>query len=235
MKSIFLLILAIAPGGSFTGQTLRLEDQSDWWSLCNEKELSLNIKLVDKRFDTSNFKILGWSLETLDFGKVATKLGKAPIVSRGYASYSRSQACYVSNSDSDKIYLIFESGEGLSSTFYIFRGGPNWKGSSLCVRSDQVSSDLATGTGLRLGLSRAEVEAILGRPDSAAGNRIAYCREFKRKATREEFERLRHEDPNLTDERAHELYDFIEESIQIQANFTDQKLSYFFVSTSSQS
>jgi hypothetical protein len=86
-----------------------------------------------------------------------------------------------------------------------------------------------------LGLSRAEVEAILGKPDSAGGNRIAYCRDFKRKATREEFERLRHEDPNPTDKRAHELYDFIEESIQIQADFTDQKLSYFFVSTSSQS
>jgi hypothetical protein len=229
------LVVCLSISAFLTGQTVRLEDQSDWWSMNNEKEPILSVDLIEKPFDIKNFNILGLSLKTLDFDKVAVKLGKATLVERGHASYSRSQLCYFSGSGSDRIHLIFEGGEGGSSTVYIFRGGPNWKGSKLCVKSNRVSSDLTTGTGLRLGLSRAEVEAILGKPDSAGGNRIAYCRDFKRKATREEFERLRHEDTTLTDKRAHELYDFIEESIQIQADFTDQKLSYFFVSTSSQS
>jgi len=82
-----------------------------------------------------------------------------------------------------------------------------------------------------LGLSRAEVEAILGKPDSTAPNRVAYCRTFKRKVTKEEFKRLVAEDPRLSEERAHELYDFVDETIQIEGRFTNQGLSYFFVST----
>jgi hypothetical protein len=179
----------------------------------NEKEPILDVPLVEKRFDTNNFKILGLSLTTLGFDDVAARLGKAAVVERGDASYSRSQACYFSGSGSDTIHLIFEGGEGGSSTVYIFRGGPDWKGSNLCVRSNRVSSDLATGTGLRLGLSRAEVEAILGKPDSVHGNRVSYCRAFKRKATKEEFD--------------------IQEVLHIEARFTNQGLIYFFVSTTS--
>jgi hypothetical protein len=232
MKSWLLLVafyMSLNP--SPNGRTVRLEDRSDWWSLNNEKEPGLNVELKEKHFDTNNFKILGLSLATLDFDKVAVKLGKATIVERGDASYSRSQACYFSGAGSDTIHLIFESGEGMSSTVYIFRGGPEWKGSNFCVRSDRASNDLATDTGLRLGLSRDEVEAILGKPDSATPNRVAYCRSFKRRVTKEEFERLRRDDSKLSAERAHRLYDSVEETIQIEGRFTNQGLSYFFVST----
>ena len=233
MKPLFFLILGVSLSASSVSQTLRLEDRSDWWSLNNEKEPELYVKLVEKHFDTSNLKILGLSLETLDFDKVAAKLGKATVVERGDASYSRSQACYVSGSGSERIHLIFESGEGMSSTVYIFSGVPDWKGSNVCVTSNSVSSDLATATGLRLGLSRAEVEAILGKPDSVRGNRIAYCREFKRKATKAEFDRFRREDPQLSESRAHALYDFVQEVMRVEARFTNPGLSYLFVSIQS--
>lgn len=236
MKSLVFLILGISLSASSASQTLRLKDRSDWWSLNNEKEPGLNVELAEKHFDTNNFKILGLSLETLDFDKVAAKLGKASVVERGDASYSRSQVCYVSGAGPDRINLIFESGEGLSSTVYIFRGGPDWKGSNLCVKSNRVSSGLTTGTGLRLGLSRAQVEAILGKPDSVESNRVAYCREFQREATKEEFERSRREYPApLSDKLAHEKFDFVPVTIQIEARFKNLELNYLFVSTTSQS
>jgi hypothetical protein len=225
------LIVCLFISASLTGQTVRLEDQSDWWSMNNEKEPILSVDLIEKTFDTKNFNILGLSLKALDFDKVAVKLGKATVVKRGDASYSRSQVCYFAGSGSDMIHLIFEGGEGGSSTVYIFRGGPDWKGSNLCRRSDRVLDDLAIGTGLKLGLSRKEVEAILGNPDSTEGNRIAYCREFKRRTTKEEFDRLRNDDPRLSEKQAHELYDSVEETMQIEARFTGQGLSYLFVST----
>jgi hypothetical protein len=232
MKSFVFLILGISLSAASSSQTLRLEDRSDWWSLNNEKEPGLNVELLEKRFDTNNFKILGLSLEKLDFDKVAAKLGKAAVVQRGDASFSRSQACYVSGLGSDGIHLIFEGGEGGSSTVYIFRGGPDWKGSNLCARSNRVSAALTTGTGLRLGLSRPEVETILGKPDFVAGDRVAYCREFQKKATKEEFEKSRQEYPaHFSDKLAHEKFDFVPVTIQIEARFKNLELNYLFVST----
>lgn len=229
-------VLALLIFGLFAlptkGQNVRLEDRSDWWSFYNEKEPGMhNLKLAEKRFDRNNFRILGLSLSTLDFRVVAAKLGTAKIVDRGDASYSRSQACYVSADDSDKVYLIFEGGEGGSSTFYLFHAATDWKGSKFCAQSALVSENLATATGLKLGLARDEVEAILGKPDSTEQNRIGYCREFKRRTTREEFQKLRGDDPNLTDKQAHRLYDLIDDSMQVEIHFAEGKATYMYVST----
>jgi hypothetical protein len=231
MRFRSLLFISIFIASASNGQNVRLEDRSDWWSLYSEREPGLKVKLTEKHFDTRSFTIIGVNLVTLDFKKVASRLGRATIVDRGDASYSRSQACYVSDGGSEKIHLIFESGEGGDTAFYLFRGGAGWKGMSYCVKSNQVSADLTTGSGLKLGLTRAEVEAILGKPEAAAADRIAYCREFKKKTTKQEFERLRNSDPRASDKMAHEQYDFIEESLWIEARFTEDGLSFLYVST----
>jgi len=232
MKWLTMLFISISLCPSASGQTIEMQDHSDWWSLNNEKEPGLTVKLTEKKFDTDNFKILGLSLDTVEFDQVAAKLGKARKIHRGDASNSRDQACYVSVGDSEKVHLIFESGEGSSSTFYLLRGGADWNGSNLCVKSDAVTGDLTTGTGLRLGLSRTQVEDILGKPDSASGDRVAYSREFRRRATKEEFERSRREYPmQLSDKRAHEEFDFIPVTIQIEARFKNLEMNYLYVST----
>jgi hypothetical protein len=236
MKWTGLLLVSMSMFATADSQTVRMEDRSDWWSMYNEKEPGLPVELVEKNFDIKNFNILGLSLDTLGFDQVRVTLGKAKIVDRGDASYGRSQVCYVSGHGSEPVHLIFEGGEGMSSSFYLFRGGPDWKGSNLCVKSDRVSVDLTTGTGLRLGLSRAEVETILGKPDSLSGDRVAYCREFQRKATKEEFERSRREYPApLSDKLAHEKFDYVPVTIQVEARFKNLELNYLYVSTTSQS
>lgn len=190
-----------------------------------------NTEGLEKRFDRNNFRILGQSLDTLDFQVVAAKLGKAKIVDRGDASYSRSQVCYVSADNSEKVYLIFEGGEGGSSTFYLFRGVTDWKGSRFCVGPPLVSAELSTATGLKLGLTRNQVEGILGKADFAEANRIGYLRGFKRRTTKQEFEELRGPDSKLSDKRAHELYDWIDDSLGAEFRFTEEVVSYFYVST----
>jgi hypothetical protein len=89
---------------------------------------------------------------------------------------------------------------------------------------------MATATGLKLGLSRSEVEGILGTADFVAADRIGYLREFKRRTTKEEFQKLRAGDSNLTDKRAHELYDFIPDTMQAEIRFTAGRASYLCVS-----
>jgi len=234
MKTLCLLLACIAMSTNTGGQSIRMKDSSDWWSMNGEHYPVLTVKPVEEHFATQNFKILGLSLDTVDFETIASKLGKAPVLERGDASTGRSQVCYTSYAGSDKIHLVFEFGEGQSSTFYLFRGGADWNGSNQCVKSGKVTADLSTETGLRLGLSRAQVEAILGKPDFVKGDRIAYCREFYRKATKEEFEKSRQEYPgSFSDEAAHQQFDRILVTMQLEARFTNLQMSYLHVSTDS--
>jgi len=200
----------------------------------NERNAGLHLEPIEKHFDTRNFKIAGLSLDTLTLEAVASKFGKAPVVERGDASTGRSQICYTSGKASDKIHLVFEFGEGQSSAFYLFRGSTDWDGSNRCVKSSKLTANISTDTGLRLGLSRAQVETILGKPDVAEGDRIAYSREFYRKATKEEFERSRREYGGvLSDEVAHEKFDLVQITLEVEARFKDFKINYLYVSTDS--
>lgn len=79
-----------------------------------------------------------------------------------------------------------------------------------------------------------QVEAILGKPASAKGDRVAYSREFHRRATQEEFERSRREYPeSLSDELAHQKFDQVPVKMQIEATFKNLQMNYLVVSTDS--
>jgi hypothetical protein len=234
MKLLLLLSFYASICASLGGQSIRLEDSSDWWSMNNQRNLGLYMEPIEKRFDTRNFKILNLSLDTLTFAAVASKLGKAPVVERGDASTGRSQICYTSGTSADKIHLVFEFGEGQSSAFYLFRGGVDWSGSNRCVKSSKLTENVSTEIGLRLGLPRVQVEAILGKADVAEGDRIAYGREFYRRATKEEFERSRQEYPeSLSDEAAEGKFGSVPVTMELQARFKDSKMNYLYVSTDS--
>jgi hypothetical protein len=234
MKTLRILAACISICTCSYAQSVRLKDSSDWWSISSEHYSGLIKTPLTKPFDPRNFRILGLSLDTVDFDAVVAKLGKASVVDRGDGSTGRSQICYASIAGSEQIHLVFESSEGETSTFYLFRGGADWIGSSRCAKSNKVTASLSTETGLGLGLSRLQVEAILGKPDSAKGDRIAYLREFQRRATKEEFERSRREYPeSLSDELAHQKFDQVPVTMQIEANFKNLQMNYLVVSTNS--
>ena len=233
MRTAVALVIGLCLSLDPYGQTtVRLKDSSDWWSLNNEHFPDSTPGLVDKAFNTNNFRILSLSLDTVDADSVASTLGRVQIVERGNASYSRSQMCYASSEGTEKSYLIFEFGEGQSATFYLFRGRANWTGENLCVRSRAVNEKLSTGAGLKLGLSRGAVIAILGKPDYEKGDRIAYSRRFYRTATKQEFETARREYPEaLSDEAAHKQFGRIPVTMQLEGRFNSDRLTYLYVST----
>src|SRR5271163_1314594 len=170
-----------------TSQIVRIEDRSDWWSIRNEKFHEPDVSAQSMELDGGNFQIAGLALEKDEIEQVEAKLGKAKVVQRGEASSGREQVCYVSKSAA-KAYLIFEFGE-VGSAFYLFEGGPAWTGSEFCAASEGVSAMIHTPSGLTLGLTRQQLEAILGKPDFVTGDRLIYFRETDKKASPEEFER----------------------------------------------
>ena len=137
----------------------------------------------------------------------------------------------MSSARSPLVHLVFEFGED-ESLFYIFAGGRDWKGSNYCVRSTQVSGNLSTASGLRLGLAPQQLEDILGHPDATVGDTLFYFRQVHKKSTPAEFEEQRKEYPEkLSDALAHEKFDFHTVEQYIVAKFANSKLYYLAVQT----
>src|SRR6267378_237574 len=202
LNAILLMMLVLG----LAGQALRIDDKSDWWSLLNENTPEPNLKARTKVLADTNFTILGLAAGT-QFDEIAAKLGKAQSVQRGDASSGREQVCYASANSTETVHVIFEFGE-LTSVFYLFTGGKDWKGSDLCHKSKQISRTVSTSSGLRLGLTRAQIEAILGKADFATNDKLIWNRQVEKRTTAEEFARMRREYPEpLSDKVAHEKFD----------------------------
>ena len=148
-------------------------DNSDWWSLTRDLN-GPNIEPQKHVPAASNFSILGIRLgENDNSADIAAKLGKAPIVGRGDAATARAQVCYASAGGSPLVHLVFEQGE-VDYAFYLFSGGPDWQRSDLCTKSPMISLNVKSGSGLALGETQSQVEAILGKPTTTWKNRLIY-------------------------------------------------------------
>jgi len=233
MKSLALFWITFLSLCFFAGaQTVKMKDRSDWWSILNENSHGPNIKPSDVGFSAGTFEIAKLNLARMKFSDITAALGKTAHIERGDASTARQQACYKSLNDKSPVYLIFEFGEDESS-FYLFNTGSDWKGKSYCTASKQVSNEIGTRSGLKLGLTPDQLKRILGQPDAAVGDRLVYSRAVKMTSTPEEFERQRREYPDrLSDKLAHEKFDHYTLSVYVEARFTNSKLSYLAVSKS---
>ena len=153
-----------------------LKDNSDWWSpvrregtdepTAEDEQLSggLRNKIPVQR-DLGKFSILGVPIASHEgddwLRDIEARLGKTKIVERGDGAAGRSQLCYRSARPGD-VKLIFEQSETFYS-YYLFDDGDSWKGEEYCAESPKVTPTLATLGGLRLGMTEAESEAILGK------------------------------------------------------------------------
>ena len=224
---VLLVILVFAP---LTQGRVRLDDNSDWWSIMRDEGQPRGIKVQEQKAETpeSNFKILG---ADLGYQSPTAKLGQPTTVERGDAGNFRSQACYTSldgpTTDSNRVYLVFEYGE-VTSAFYLFAGGPPWSGSDVCLKSRLVSRSTRTGSGLRLGMSTAEIKRILGEPSSAAVDRLVYSRVTKEKTSPEHLKMLRMNSTAMAEEEL-QRNAFWDVTVYIEARFSNDKMIYLGV------
>lgn len=202
MRHSFLVALLLISALSFgQNQTVEVSGKSDWWSLLRTPSHTPPLKPASAELDVSNFVIAGVSLTSTPFTSAIEKLGYAQKVKRGDASTARRQLCY-SSPGKPPSYLVFESAE-VSEGFYLFTSKKDWKGRKRCA-SASSAQDWKTDSGLRLGLTEAQVQAILGKPDDAHDNRLLYFRQFKQ---------------NTSDV-----------TLYIEARFADSRLNYLAVS-----
>jgi hypothetical protein len=204
-------------------------DESDWWSMLNKKYPETKIKEEKREPAGSNFQILGISLDEKMFAEASRIIGPAMHLERGDAGTGREQACYVSAGNSPPVHLIFETGE-LNEVFYLFEGGPPWQGNAACLNSKLVTRKVRTASGLHLGQTPAQVEAILGKPTATRSQKMIYSFIVQKKMTPTEFQKSREQRPDMSDEQAHQNFDYYFLSVYIEARFVDGKLNYLAVS-----
>jgi hypothetical protein len=224
MAKILVLLLLIAQSPNVPDHVY-LRDNSDWWSTFARAG---NVKPQPLDTPNVNFQILGVSLDEGGFSKILTKLGKVTEVSRGDASTGRRQFCYASVDN--KLHLIFEKGE-LDYSFYLFSGGPTWKGSEYCLKSTLISKDIGTASGLHLAMNAADLKTILGKPNASTIDTLVYSRESRKETSEEDLKKVREKSPHMSEEEL-SRYRFSDIDVTIEARFAASRLIYLGIAKS---
>lgn len=215
--------------GQSLKKTVRLEDHSDWWSVLNESFQLPKSKRLAKDLASQNFEVMGVHLDySPSFKSVESKFGLVAIVERGDGATGRDQICY-SSARSPDTHLIFEKGE-LNLVFYLIAGGKRWIGDNFCAKSPAVTSGVSTTSGLHLGMTRTDLEQLLGKPDLSANDKLIYFRELRKETSPTELAELRTKHPEMSAKDFHETYDFYNLNIYIEARLVGSKLTYLAAS-----
>jgi hypothetical protein len=223
-----LLVFPLVGLTTQADDTVRL-DNSDWWSTSRSSDSGEEIKTQERELASPNFRVLGVTLGESMFSRAATKLGKATTVERGDASTGRRQVCYSSLGPQEKVHLIFEQGE-VGYTFYLFAGGPAWEGADRCVASNAISRSLATASGLHLGMTPAQVIAILGKPTKRRENELVYSFLIRKKTSPKDLKEARERNPEMSEKDFQSNYAYYDLGTGVVAKFLDSKLTYLAVS-----
>jgi hypothetical protein len=223
-------MLALVAGSQPTHHNL--QDASDWWSVLNEFHSRTVLKL---RLPTpgAHLKILGVGIGENQFQELTERLGEAPVISRGETDSSRSQVCYMSTDENERVYVTFEEGP-VSHAFYLFRSRKPWAGAEYCVATREISPDLEAGSGVHLGQSQREVLAILGPPSLIDEDRLVFNRGTLEHTPADQLQEFHQRMPGLTEQQVKELFGTFNRTVFMEARFLDRKLSYLAVAEMSQ-
>jgi hypothetical protein len=226
-----LLLLGLPATGpaTQTTDTVRLHDNSDWWSETRNPDSDGDVKTEKRELARTNFQVLGINLGETMFSRAAAQFGKATTVERGDASTGRQQVCYASSGAQDRVHLIFEQGE-VGYTLYVFADGPTWEGADRCFVSKAISRSLATASGLRLGMTPAQVIAILGKPTKWRENQLIYSFLVRKKTSPKDLKEARERNPDMSEKDFQANHGYYDLGTGVVAKFVNSRLTYLAVS-----
>lgn len=131
-------------------------------------------------------------LETETFESIAKVIGPGQESSPAWpVAEGFPGLCYRSSKMGDSTALLFVWGtNNRVQTIGVFRSAGQLAPGVSCSPNASVNSGLHTPEGLRLGMTRLEVEGLLGEPQGMADGRIGYARRWSLPATRHSLSKL---------------------------------------------
>lgn len=136
------------------------------------------------KLSLKNFEILGIRLPDSTVSEVESILGPAP--SKQGDNVEEASTCYTSPG-SDRTVLEFEYWFESVVRFRLFTG--TLHSTNHCAKSKLISANLATSSGIKLGLRKDEVIQLLGPPSKKHQNSFIYEVSYDRPPTPEEIKR----------------------------------------------
>jgi len=230
LVTLGLILAALMPGPPVVAQSPILNrplhlDNSDWWSVGKDDD-SDDLKPQSRQLSLSNFRVSGISI--WNHRAIVEKFGQVRETIRGDAGTYRRQSCYVS--PDRKFHFIVEYGE-VNAAYYFFDRGPDWNGSAYCTVSPLLSrQNFSTDSGLRLGMTPAQLRAVLGEPSAFSRSDMQHFVGFKKPTPPGDLKRWREQHPEMTDEEFYENYAELDVTYYVLARFSDGRLSYLAVS-----
>jgi hypothetical protein len=153
-------------------------------SLCDQQETK-RVEITD-----SDATILEFAIGHVSLKDIQAKLGSAKIERVSREGESDTAMCYVSPVDGT--VLVFYSGPmgGWKDMtwFAIWSREAAYPNPSQCASSTLISRSLATASGLRLGLTKNELEGIAGRPTKVGSASAKYEYLCRRKMSVKEIQ-----------------------------------------------
>lgn len=238
--ALFLPLLVFITNASIHGQTqseVAPPSKSDTYA---ESIDGRKLRVQHREIAGTNFRISGVDLATTEevLQQAAKLFGKSPSVTSGDASTSNEEICYRSATENDTTYLIFGRGE-VNSSIILSSDSSVWKGNHICTRSGRITRDIATDSGLHLGLTQSQVIVILGLATSHSQDiqehtdRLIYSLEAQKKTDPQKLARLRKDSKEGPDEFLRN-WEFYAVEVYIDARFKDDSLIRLDVSWSGQ-
>jgi hypothetical protein len=141
-------------------------------------------------YSARNLRILGFTLGKDTLADVEAKLGKSTARRCSSEEEASKELCYLTRKGQTRV--VFESGSSggwkVLDGYKVIAGNLHRSCYSQCPRASQVNNGVQTGGGLRLGLTRKQLIALLGPPGEIRGNKLIFEWESRRAMTKAEEE-----------------------------------------------
>lgn len=181
--------MRITVGTSVKGALVAIAALALSWGFCEVRAQNSS-----RQDFSAHLSLLGFNLEKSTLADVGKELGASNPGGCSSEVEAEKIVCYVSDGP-NKTRVLFQS--GFSGGWSILDG---FKVTSLglpaachlrCKVTDKVVRDVRTPGGLRLGLAREDLVALLGDPTETKGDKLTFQRTSKRPMTSDEIARTK--------------------------------------------
>ena len=138
-----------------------------------------------------DLRIMGFTLGKSTLADVQAKLGKSAIIKCSHEEEASNEVCYASAAK-DQTKVVFEAGFSGGwkelDGYKVMSGSVERRCYRQCPRAVQVTSNVQTEGGLKLGLAPEQLITLLGAPDQIRGNKLSFRWQSRQAMTKEQIE-----------------------------------------------
>jgi hypothetical protein len=138
-----------------------------------------------------HLKMMGFTLGKSTLADVQMALGKSAARKCLRDEEASKEVCYVS-AGKDQTKVVFEAGFSGGwkelDGYKVIAAGVERRCYRQCPRASHITSAVQTDGGLKLGLTRGQLIALLGPPTQTRGNKLSFQRESRQAMTKEQIE-----------------------------------------------